>query len=110
MFRLKNLLYTQLYNIFSLLSEISWKRFLSNLFFFSPIIAIENNHFNKAAFYLQFFVEMQQNCSIKEPACVQSRTATPVNLLLGGGQKVEGINTIESTQSMRGREDWDKEI
>lgn len=97
---------------FSLLSETRWKRFLPKLwfFFFSTIIAIENNHFNKAAFYSQFVVEMQQNCSFKEPACVQSRTATPVNLLLGGGQEVEGINTIESTQSMRGREDWDKEI
>ena len=58
-----------------------------------------------STFCSQFFVEMQQNCSFKEPACVQSRTATPVNLLLGGGQEVEGINTIESTQSMRGRED-----
>lgn len=29
---------------------------------------------------------------------------------LEGGQEVEGINAIESTQSMRGREGWDGEI
>lgn len=36
--------------------------------------------------------------------------ATPVNLPLKGGQEVEGINAIESTQSMRGREGRDGEM
>lgn len=108
MFRLKNLFQTQLYNIVYLLSETRWKRFLSKLWFF--FLQSFQLRITTSTFCSQFFVEMQQNCSFKEPACVQSRTATPVNLLLGGGQEVEGINTIESTQSMRGREDWDKEI
>lgn len=44
------------------------------------------------------------------PVSIQSGTATPVNFLLEKGQEVEGINAIESTLSMSGREGLDEEL